>query len=417
MAGHETITVALSGGADSVCCLHFLKEMSKKMGFTLRAAHFHHQIRGAEADRDAEFCRALCAQWGIPFALGKGDVPARVRQSGESMEEAARVMRYHFFAKVGGIIATAHTADDNLETVLTNLIRGTGLRGMCGIPPSRNQYIRPILCLSKAEVLTYLATHSLPHVEDSTNGDLTTLRSRLRHKVIPQLEIEMESISLKTMELTARLREDENFLTSLALNHLQLCNQEDGLDIVQLKKAPKPVFHRCLLLYLNQLGISKITANHVQGLENLIFSQQPAAVLNLPKVTLRRQYDRIFGENLPSVSFVPQTLKLPFMAQLASIGTFFCSETKPKGAFLAVSQDKIGDTITIRPRQVGDELTLSGGTKTVKKRMIDMKIPVNLREGLPVLEWDDQVVAVWKLGVDIEFLPQMGEKVWYFYFQ
>lgn len=417
LKGQTHITVALSGGADSVCCLHFLREMSKTQGFTLSAAHFHHQIRGQEADRDAEFCRALCRQWGIPLVMGKGDVPARAKENKESIEEAARVMRYHFFTKIGGVIATAHTADDNLETVLTNLVRGTGLRGLCGIPPTRNQFIRPILCMTADEVLTYLAEHNLPHVEDSTNGDLKSLRSRLRNMVIPQLTVENHSIGMKALEMTARLREDEAFLTNLATNHLKAATLEEGLDLKVLKQAPRPIFHRCLLLYLNQLGVQKVTAGHVSGLEKLIFSQQPNATLNLPKLTILRQYDKLLPQDAPNITFEAQTLAMPFVLPLANIGTFFCSETKPNRPHMAISQDKIGEKITVRPRQVGDELTFSGGTKSVKKRMIDLKIPTNLRDGLPVLESDGDVVAVWKVGIDLEFLPQQDDKCWYFYFQ
>ena len=168
----STLVCAVSGGKDSVCLLHVMRSLQKELSITVKAAHLNHQLRGEESDRDEAFVRSLCESLSVPLTVSHADVLTRCKETGESVEEAARVLRYRFFASLEGVVATAHTQDDNLETVLLNLVRGTALRGLCGIPPKRGQIIRPMLCVSRAEVETYLEQHALSHVEDSSNASI-----------------------------------------------------------------------------------------------------------------------------------------------------------------------------------------------------------------------------------------------------
>ena len=175
------VLCAVSGGADSMTLLHWL---SRQEGITLHAAHFDHRLRGEESTADAAFVREICGKWGIPFHLGEGDVRGAARASGFTLEEGARRLRYAFLeetAKTLGEntrIATAHTADDNAETVILNLVRGTGLKGLCGIPPVRAVrspgvvVIRPLLTTFREEILTYLSENRIDHREDSSNTDV-----------------------------------------------------------------------------------------------------------------------------------------------------------------------------------------------------------------------------------------------------
>ena len=190
-----TLVCAVSGGKDSVCLLHVMLSLQKELSITVEAAHLNHQLRGAESDRDEAFVRNLCDSLGVRLTVSRADVLSRCKQTGESVEEAARVLRYQFFESLGKPVATAHTQDDNLETVLLNLVRGTALRGLCGIPPKRGKIIRPMLCVSRAEVETYLEQHALSHVEDSTNASSLPLRNRLRHEVVPLLMRENPKLS------------------------------------------------------------------------------------------------------------------------------------------------------------------------------------------------------------------------------
>ena len=169
LAPGEPVLAALSGGADSVALLCVLREL----GYPVRAFHLNHCLRGAESDRDEAFCRALCARLGVELTVGRVDVAAAAREQGRGVEETARRIRYARLqqAAQGQKIATAHTADDNLETVLFHLVRGTGPKGLAGIPPVRGQVIRPLLDVGRAQIEAYLAAIGQEYVTDSSNTD------------------------------------------------------------------------------------------------------------------------------------------------------------------------------------------------------------------------------------------------------
>ncbi|KAA3379260.1 tRNA lysidine(34) synthetase TilS [Akkermansia muciniphila] len=165
----DSVLVCLSGGADSVSLLSVLRQLSGPWALTLYACHLNHCLRGEEARRDEDFVRALCKEWGVPLTVGREDVGKFAKESGRSVEEAAREVRYALFAKeagrLGAKIATAHTLSDDVETVLFHVTRGTGLSGLCGIPPVRGNIIRPLLCCTRREVEAYLAEEGLSYVE------------------------------------------------------------------------------------------------------------------------------------------------------------------------------------------------------------------------------------------------------------
>ena len=181
----DRVICAVSGGADSMAmlwCLHCLKS---ELSIRVEAAHFNHRLRGAESDRDEAFVREFCASHGIALTVGAAN-PEDYGASG--VEETARRLRYAFFETLDcDRLAPAHTADDNAETVLVNLLRGTGLRGLCGIPPVRGRIVRPLLFARRQNILDYLRTEGVAFVEDSTNGQDAYLRNRLRHHVLPLL--------------------------------------------------------------------------------------------------------------------------------------------------------------------------------------------------------------------------------------
>jgi len=179
------VLCALSGGADSMYLAANLLAGMEQGGYRLAAAHYDHCLRGENSARDARFVREWCRSQGIPCVLGQGDVAARAKAEGRGLEETAREMRYAFLKETAAalgaeVIATAHTADDNGETLLLNLVRGSGLQGLCAIPPRRGNLVRPMLTTTRAEVERWLAEHHVPHVEDESNQDLCFTRNRVR---------------------------------------------------------------------------------------------------------------------------------------------------------------------------------------------------------------------------------------------
>lgn len=237
------VLCAVSGGVDSIYLLHRMTELAAQRGFTVGCAHFNHGLRGAESDRDEAFVRAQCAHLGVPFYAGRGDV-ASVR--GMGTEGAARQLRYAFLTDCAAAhgydwIATAHTADDNAETLLLNLARGCGLRGLTGIPPQRGKLLRPMLDTTRAEAEAYLAEHGIAHVDDSTNASDAYARNRIRHHAVPALESVNAAFVQHAADTAALLREDERFLGGLAAEFLAGQTPAEGIPTAELLALPRPV--------------------------------------------------------------------------------------------------------------------------------------------------------------------------------
>lgn len=378
----DTLCCALSGGADSVAMTHCVLALAPALGVQVTAAHFNHRLRGEESDGDEAFCRSLCRTLGIALTVGSADVAARAAETGESLEEAARICRYGFLETLPGLVLTAHTADDQAETLLLNLIRGTGLKGLGGIPPVRGTLVRPMLAVTRQEVLTYLEENDLPHREDATNGEDHHLRNRLRHRVIPLLKEENPNL-LCTLGRTARLlRRDEALLEEQA-GAILLGSRQTGWAVEPLRSAPEALRRRALRRVLTELGVSKLSARHLESAEKLVLGDDPSGQIHLPgQLLLRREYDRLLADPAEAEGFVPVILPCPGEVTVPELGlTFRCGET--------------GAPITIRPRRAGDVIRLPGGSKTVKKLLIDRKIPAAKRACVPVLEREGQVLAVW----------------------
>lgn len=252
----DRIAVGVSGGADSVALLRFLAALRPQFGWDLVVCHIHHGLRGAEADRDECFVRALAEQLGLPCAVSRIDAAALALRDHISVEEAGRMARYAFFAQTageGGRIATAHTLDDSIETVLMNLVRGTGLRGLCGIPRIRGNIVRPLLDCTRAEVEDYLGALGQPYCTDSTNLTDDYTRNRIRHDILPRLCALNPNFSGAMARMLPRLAAQQALTDCLAAQSAQQLHAAcGGLSRQGLSALPEPVCDRLLLRLLEQ---------------------------------------------------------------------------------------------------------------------------------------------------------------------
>ena len=395
IAPGDTVICAVSGGADSVAMLFALYLLREKLGITLEAAHFNHNLRGEESLRDETFVRELCARYEIPLHVASGEIhPGK-----KGLEAAARDARYAFLESLPGKIATAHTADDNAETILMHLVRGTGLKGLGGIAPQRGKLIRPMLGITRREVEDFLAEWHLPHVEDSTNETDAFLRNRLRHHVMPLLAAENPRIAENLSQMALRLREDEACLS-------QLSRYETLPEVETLRTLPSAVRSRMLERFLKENGVREPEDVHIAQAEALVFSDSPSASAAFPGgVTLSRQYGHLTA-NPTGEAFTPVTLTCPGSAEAAGI-RITC---EPAGE-LAQSENLLtvcpSGKISIRPRQTGDKIRLSGGSKSLKKLFIDRKIPAADREQIPVVCDEIGILGVYSIGVNLERAAQI----------
>lgn len=418
----ELVLLAVSGGADSMCLLTLMAELAHTHDFSIAVVHFNHHLRGAESDRDARFVDTYCRSHNISCYTGEGDVSHYAKAHGLSIEEAARDMRYQFFFdtadKTGATkIATAHTADDNLETVLLNLTRGSGLRGLCGIPPVRGKLIRPLLLTTRKEIEDYLIENEIPHVADSSNFEDIYNRNKIRHNVIPILQEINPKITDNIHVLTESLRDDELFLSSLAEEFINNTSSRDRISINELIKQPTPVIHRILRMFT---GIG-LTSRHTKDITALCTSENPSAQISLPKLTIYREYeDLVFTEKQNRLVFEPVEIQVGQTVDLPVLGLRISCSLEEKISKINKSlttylfkYDEVCGKIFARPRKTGDKIMLPGrnGSKSLKKLFIEEHIAVRKREALPVLSDEMGVIAVYKMGTDKRMAPNVGDTV------
>lgn len=384
----DRVICAVSGGKDSMALLWAMYLLREKLGITLEAAHFNHRLRGEESDRDEAFVKDFCAGYGIPLHLGQ----ERVTPGKKGLEAAARDARYRFFATLPGKIATAHTADDNAETVLMHMVRGTGLRGLGGIAPTRQNLIRPMLTVTKEEVCDFLQEYHLPFVNDSSNETDAFLRNRLRHKVLPLLAEENPQIARILSRMALRLREDEKALAVQA-------ETEKSTNIYALRKMPPAIRSRVLGEILRDFGVLEPDAEHIALLEAVVNSHCPSASANFPgNVCIGRNYESL--EKLTQIVPIYRELPRNGVTELPELGLRVICEEHDGLSFQPQGK------LILRHRISGDTIRLSGGTKSLKKLYIDRKIPASQRDSIPVIADDGGVLCVYGLGENLDRLTQ-----------
>lgn len=432
------VVAAVSGGADSTALLHFLHALQQERPFFLSAAHFHHGIRGEEADRDEDFVRQLCLRWDLPLQVGRADVPALCRESGEGLEECARRVRYAFLADCaqGGRIATAHTMTDNVETFFIRLLRGSGLKGLGGIPPVRGNILRPLIFCSRADVEEYCAEQGLDYVTDSTNLTDDCLRNRVRHRLLPVLS-QLEEGAEETLSRTMiQLRQDEECLSRQAeQTAVSAAVPEEGLSASELLSLPDALRARVLLRFAGQCSAGRMDAKHVEMLNRLLVQGGAAVLPGGVRVACRdgRLYRDPF-ETAPSQPDWEAPLSLGicdlpngrYRFTLVSRGDVFL-ENGPDGSgrflpgqnekiynlllYPCIDYDKIRGKVALRTRRPGDAMTLPRRPrKSLKKLWNESAVPARERASRLVLADEEGVIFAEGFGPDQRCAPDDATK-------
>ncbi len=426
------VMVAVSGGADSVCLLHVLWTLAPRFDWSLHIAHVHHGLRGAQADADENFVRSLCQRWSLPFYVERVDVAAQAAAARESVETTGRRVRYRFFdtlarhidtrcdavdprsgAPIQTVIAVAHHREDQAETVLLHLFRGSGLTGLAGMSPRNGRIVRPLLTVPRQEILRYLAAVDLSFRADASNESSGYTRNRVRLDLIPRIEQATASGLTARLAATADLlRDDVVYLEQAARDQMAAIRRGPGVDGAELHRLPRALSSRIVrLLYAAQVG-------HCQDLER----KHTAAILALLASTRRAGLDLPGGMravyDAGVLAIKPRRPVPDEVSAWEPVRLRLTGETwTPAGRFIALASPAeahtLGDTAqlfqvglraqwaqaVVRTRKPGDRIRPAGGvgSRLLKRFFIDRRIPVHVRDHLPLIAVGNQVV--WLPGI------------------
>ncbi len=411
----DSVLVAVSGGADSVCLLDVLNEIKDEYALSLLVAHVNHMLRAEEAMRDAEFVRAICEQYNIPFYYKKVDVANIAKCNKISCEEAGRIARYDFFLHLKATfaidkIATAHNKNDNIETVCMRFLRGTGIDGLSGIPIANNQeIIRPLLHTSRKEIEEYIAQKQLKHITDSSNLTDDYTRNRIRHSFVPNIIENFNNNFMDTLHenilsfretsqylknqvdaVYQKLAHKQNFGISFDLNRLLL------EDVYIIKAIVKKAIYMCTK--------KEITSKVLRLLYENVITGNACSFAISPTLNVYKKYNNLYFVSQTQNSAFLYSSKQPRDVKIEETGDTICfsKDTGPvsfrdkRVIYIKQSLCK-GKTFTIRNRQKFDRIYLGNGHKYLKNLMIDEKVPRFLRDSVPLLLLDEEIV--WVCGI------------------
>jgi len=407
----ETLVVALSGGADSVALTDVLSTLSRRNAFRLVPAHLDHGLRPDSAE-DAAFCARLCHELGLELRLGHADVRARSRRDHLSLEDAARRARYAFLRTVqqeeGAVaIAVAHTRDDQAETLLLRLLRGSGATGLSAMRPRRDDVIRPLLGVSRQAVRRHLATRRLGFREDPTNADPAYLRNRVRHELLPLLETRFNPGIRDTLARTASLLADEAALLGGLAEALwrRAGRVEEGVALAQrsvLAGEPRPLLRLALRRALAEAGgLEGVSAVHVEKLASLVRS--PSASGRRLPLPGGREAQVVFDELRLGPRFTPARpfalkVSVPGRVELPD-GTALLAEAArgpavSNGTTAVVAAPEGGAELVVRTRRPGDRVRFRGRQISLKRFLVNQRVGAFRRAGLPLVAAGSQVLFV-----------------------
>ena len=411
----DRVVVAVSGGPDSVALLDILDYIKEELGLELFVAHLDHRLRGEEARRDAEFVESIASARGLPFVLGTEDVGELARREGLSLEEAARKARYRFLERVcrnlrAERIALGHTSDDQAETVLMRLVRGGGRRGLAGMAPKRGKFVRPLLPVSREEVLEHLRERGLDFVEDSTNRDTYFLRNKVRHILLPLLR---ESFNPRISEVLCReaevLRDEDDYLESRAEDALREALREVGegkvvLDIGGLLNYHIAIRRRVVVSACRRLGCP----SDFEVVERVLRLAEEGGLIELPGGVRAQASEGLLILRRGKVPSFERPLTVNGSTVVEEVGLEFRAEVverppdevlREDGLTAYIDLDSVRGSLVVRSRLPGDRIRPFGmeGTRKVKDVLIDKKIPRLLRDEVPLVVDDEGVL--WVVGV------------------
>lgn len=410
LSAGDTVICGLSGGADSVCLLLILNQLKEKLKISIEALHVNHCLRGKESDRDEHFCHELCSKLNIKFTAVSCNVKKYASEKSFSCEEAARNLRYSIFDEYseGKKIATAHNADDNLETLIHNLIRGTALKGLSGIPPVRGNIIRPLLNVSRQEIEDFLKNINQSFVTDSTNLTNDYTRNKIRHNIIPLMKEINSSLIETSVRSIESLRSENNLIETEVNTAMNKCFNNN--IFAGLADYNEVIRRRCIskLLTKNHLAVSNKRLTECDGIllnggkinlsGNLYFVSDNKTA-EIKKILPEIQYESISKELIIGENSIFSGIKL--VCEIVECENLKKIDFVNKNlTFYLLDYDKIVGRAVVRSRKYGDRIQLSGRSFTSSvKKLINKTIPVSIKQTLHFIEDENGTIFGENIGI------------------
>lgn len=399
------VVVGVSGGADSMALLHVL--MQWKTPLQIFAVHVHHGFRGESADSDERLVRDFCDKHHVPLTVFHSDVAAYASENRMTFEEAGRHIRYARFEEVrqtagADWVLTAHTADDQVETILMHLVRGCGVDGLTGIPPMRGRIRRPFLCCTRADIERYCEEYSVPYVVDETNADVTYTRNYVRHRVLPTLREMNPAVGEALLRLSHHATEDCAYFDGLVDKMLSRAQCGTGYRADAIVSQPSALRRRILRRMMRDSGVGTIEAAHIKAAEDVL--ARGVGSVSLPDgyvFSVEQCVGSVWKQDeacLPSILSVKAPCTVAIGGQIYSVYEGMADSQNVHNLLFksTMDYDKIVGELHFRCRRVGDYLhpTGRGVGKSIKKLMNEWHIPAHIRDSYPLLCDDAGVVLV-----------------------
>ena len=393
--------LAVSGGVDSMVMLHKFATALPRPNFYVVTVN--HGIR-AEADSDCKFVADYCQKLGVECRVANVDVPTYCAENKVSIETGARILRYQVFDSLDcDFVCLAHNADDNAETVLMHILRGSGAKGASGIRQTNGKYFRPLLDLTRKQIEQYATEHGVPHVTDSTNDDVKYTRNFIRHKVMPLLEQLYPSAKANVLRFASSIKADDEFIDVLTDTSAVQFDGDSAQIPVELLDQPLPIAYRVLAKVFNRLGVFyDVEKIHYDAILRLLNGGGGKSV-NLPfNLVATNDYDFItVWRDVEKDEKSVENFEIPFAVGRTQtpLGVVEVSKA-PLDNALRIDVTKLPENCVFRTRRQGDTFTkFGGGTKSLKKYLIDKKIPSRFRDGLLLLASGNEILVI--VGVEI----------------
>ena len=405
----EMVLVAVSGGPDSCALLSLLNDHKDKLGISLHVAHLNHMLRKNDAELDLRFVEGLAQKMGLPISVESRDVAALAAAERRGIEEAARIARYEFFErladKIGARkIAVGHTAEDNIETFLMRLLRGSGLKGLCSIPARRGRIVRPLIKVWRREVEDYVSALKIIPRRDYTNYESKYMRNSIRLKLVPQLKLYNMNIKDILIQTVLMLNEDRYYLENETEEVISRLILEEGegkveLDLKKLQEYPLAIKRHLLRLAIEKVkgDLNQLTFDHVRSIIDKIGAKEKwelhlpdgifvfgnGTVLTVSRERLKKAKIEPFryAVSIPGETVIPEIGLKVRVSEGEKLG-----QTGPKTAF--IDQETLGRDIIVRNKLPGDRFQPIGlsGTKKLQDFFVDEKVPQDDRDAVPVFE-------------------------------